>query len=117
MEHGMGEIGHREFTIDHGELIDQQCVAWAVADAGNSQQVGRRLRQEHRTKKGAVFDETQLSASPRTPDDMQHDFLLASALLNGGNLTELRQPVEWKRLSVLSIAMEKSGGQSRRSGD
>ena len=107
----MGEMGNREFAIAHGELMDQRCVAWAVADAGNSQQVGSRLRQEHRTEKGAVSDEPQLSASPRTPDDVQHDLFLASALLNGGNLTELRQPFEWEHLWVLSIAVEKSGGQ------
>ena len=108
----MGEMGNCEFAIAPGELMDQRCVAWTVAEAGNSQQVGGRLRQEHRTEKGAVSDEPQLSAHPRTPDDMQHDLFLASALLNGGNLTELRQPLEWKRLWVLSIAMEKLSGQS-----
>lgn len=110
MEHVLSEMGNREFAIAHGELMSQRCVAWAVADAGNSQQVGSKLR--HRTEKGAVSDELQLSASPRTPDDVQHDLFFASALLNGGNLTELRQPFEWKRLWVLSIAVEKSGGQS-----
>jgi hypothetical protein len=45
MEHDMGELGNREFAIAPGELMDQRCVAWTVADAGNSQQVGGRLRQ------------------------------------------------------------------------
>ena len=111
MEHGMGEMGNREFAIAQGELMDQRCIAWAVADTGNSQQVGIRLRQEHRTEKGAVSDELQLSASPKTPDNVQHVLFLASTLLSGGNLTELRQPFEWKRLWVLSIAVEKLGGQ------
>ena len=112
MEHDMGEVGNREFAIAPGELMDQRCVAWTVADAGNSQQVGGRLRQEHRTEKGAAPDELQLSAPPRTPDDMQHDLFPASGLLNGSNLTELRQLFKWKRLCALSIAMEKLGGQS-----
>ena len=109
----MGEMGDREFATAHGELMDQRRVAWAVADAGNSQQVGSRLCQEHRTEKGAVSDEPQLSTPPRTPDDMQHELFLASALLNGGNLTELRQPFEWEHLWVLSITVKKLGGQSR----
>ena len=108
----MGEVGNREFAIAPGELMDQRCVAWTVADAGNPQQVGGRLRQEHPTEKGAAPDELQLSAPPRTPDEMQHDLFPASGLLNGGNFAELRQPFEWRRLCALSIAMKKLGGQS-----
>jgi len=108
----MGEMGNREFAITHEELVDQRCVASAVADAEYSQQVGSRLRQEHRAEEGAVFDQPQLSTPPRAPDDMQHDLFFASALLNGGNLTELRQPFEWEHLWVLSITVEKLGGQS-----
>lgn len=108
----MGEMGNCEFAIAPGELMDQRCVAWTVAEAGNSQQVGGRLRQEHRTEKGAASDELQLSAPPRTPDDMQHDLFPASGLLNSSNLTELRQPFKWKHLCALSIAMEKLSGQS-----
>lgn len=52
----MGEMGNREFAITDEELVDQRCVASAVADAQYSQQVGSRLRQEHRAEEGAVFD-------------------------------------------------------------
>jgi hypothetical protein len=54
MEYSVGEMGSCEFAIVPWALIDQQCVAWTVADAGNSQQFGYRLRQEHHTEKGAV---------------------------------------------------------------
>jgi hypothetical protein len=88
MEYSMGEMGGCEFATIPLVLVDRGCVARTVADTGDSQQVRCRLRQEHRTEKGAVPYEFQLFASPRTPDDMEYDLFPALGLLNGGNPTE-----------------------------
>lgn len=115
--YGPGEMGGRELATVTRALVDRGGVSRTVADAGNSQQVRRRLCQEHRTQEGAAPYKFELPASTRSPDDVQHDLLLALGLLNGGAFAELRQPIERQCLCALSIAMEESKRQQWRSGD
>lgn len=112
MEYSVGEFGSRKFAIVPPALVNQWCVAGTVADAGNSQQIGCRLRQKHCAKEGTAPYVFQLSAPAATPDDMQCDFFPAFGLLNAGDCAELRQQLQRQGLRALLVSVKKSGRQS-----